>query len=140
MRELKFRGKDVDNRWRFGYLLKDKKLFYISVPRTNFGVVNYVIDDYTTIGQYTGLKDKNDIEIYEGDIVKCKLVNQINRNGKWINEDVYENYEVIFSKEDLGFRFKDQWMSIWKFEKCELEVIGNIYENKKLLEEEGNQK
>ena len=87
------------------------------------------------IMQYTGLKDKNGVEIYEGDIVKCKLLDQIKKNGKWINVETFEKYEVIYSEDDLGFRFKDEWMAIWKFENCELEVIGNIYENK--LKEEG---
>lgn len=91
--------------------------------------------DNGIVCQYTGLKDKNGVEIYEGDIVKCKLIDQIKKNGKWINVETFEKYEVIYSEDDLGFRFKDQWMSVWKFENCELEVIGNIYENK--LKEEG---
>lgn len=82
------------------------------------------------IMEYTGLKDKNGVEIYEGDSVKCKLINQVRKNNHWINEEIYENFEVIYSNEDLGFRFKDKSKIIWNFENCELEVIGNVYENK----------
>lgn len=124
MREIKFRGKDVDNRWRFGYLLKDKKLFYISVPRTNFGVVNYVIDDHTTIGQYTGLKDENGVDIYEGDKVKAKFY------GKEVNGEIgFSNGCFLLWNSCVS----DNQLFIFN----DIEVIGNIYENKELLKKEG---
>jgi uncharacterized phage protein (TIGR01671 family) len=87
------------------------------------------------IMQYTGLKDKNGKEIYEGDIVKI--------NGKYITVDDDDN--VIDEKEYLitsvifkhsGFCYKDGPPTINSkgyFGK-EL-IIGNIYENKELLEE-----
>ena len=80
------------------------------------------------IQKYISLKDKNGKKIFEGDIVRCKLIDQVKKNGKWVDKVTYENYEVIYDNEDLGFKFKDEWQTIWKFKACELEVIGTIFD------------
>ena len=81
--------------------------------------------------QSTGLKDKNGKLIYEGDIVKTET-----QAGKIIN------YGIIgFDKEKVSFlmtanlQSRDYQYSFWYLDS--LEVIGNIYENKELLESEG---
>ena len=80
--------------------------------------------DKETIGQYTGLHDKNGKEIYEGDIVKVFI------SGKWwiakiiyeysgFTIDVTNNKELEFGRRGIIERFT--------------EVIGNIYDNPELL-------
>lgn len=77
-------------------------------------------DDYDSIMQSTGLKDKNGKEIFEGDVVKCHgLLGTIESfKAMWICSFVeYNNYQKV------GFFAQ------------EIEVVGNIYENPELLEE-----
>lgn len=75
--------------------------------------------------QYTGLKDKNEIEIYEGDIIKYDF-NELNFRIEFVNAEFrarrfYENIEELYPCEfDYG---------------KECEVIGNIYENPELLKD-----
>ena len=127
MREIKFRGYDkFDKRWVYGYGLH-QSIFIdgSSNAYVTAGIREVFIVDKESAGQYTGCKDANGNEIYEGDILKCKLY-----NGD------YENYVIVWDEEDACFdafnKDKSNFMvtSIWTAS----EIIGNIYENPEVLE------
>lgn len=107
-REIKFRGKHL-NKWVYGYLLKsvDDNKYYISVSLDQF----YQVKE-ETIGQYVGLKDKNGVEIYEGDLI---LIGEKRRK-----------VEVIFKNGSFGYLHNGVCIP---FQYQSPEVIGNIYEN-----------
>jgi len=116
MREIKFRGKDiVSKEWVYGDLLQYQDGCAI---RSCKGHYHYgVIPD--TIGQYTGLKDKNGKEIYEGDIV-YDLTDRL-------------EYEVIWDEETLAFLLRacdGHIMSFFAPNEYK-EVVGNIYDDAK---------
>lgn len=127
-REIKFRGLSYNislqkNVFRYGYLLQNKKGYTIRVKIDN-GWYGYDKIIESSIGQFTGLTDKNGNEIYEGDI--CK------------RERHKGYYEIVFRKS--AFAIKNETESaIWYQEFCNgaetrfLEVIGNIYENPELI-------
>ena len=120
MREILFRGKALHSgKWVEGDLL-NAGYDYITAIRKISGVCGEVIGiDPKTVGQYTGLTDKNGKKIFEGDIVSL-----------W--EDIYTcvfdeynfGYECSNTKNDISFA-------------CvlaeDVEIIGNIYDNPELL-------
>lgn len=123
MREILFRGKRVDNgKWIEGYLFQIWDDAFILWGTTN-DVPNMIKVDLATVGQYTGLKDKNGNRIFEGDII------QIPDDYHTYGEFVGEKYEIIFAYG--GFRFKPKnpkSRGIWFEEDMTYDVVGNIYD------------
>ena len=126
MKEVKFRG------W-------DKELdFMISIKRYKIDFNGQVLFDNNDkelynqtnkieLMQYTGLKDKNGVEIYESDIIKAiwsKDCDEYIANEEWIG-DIFFNYG--------SFDINGEWCVALNCFNGTLEVIGNIYENPELL-------
>jgi uncharacterized phage protein (TIGR01671 family) len=133
MREIRFRGRRVDNgEWVHGSLhtiqgdpyiiAKDTGHFSISHGEEIFITAYIEAVDPATVGQYTGLHDKAGREIWEGDIVHCRA------------GEIYHG----ISEYDAVFPVEYGWtQSMWEMQQCEtIEVIGNIHENGDLLPKE----
>lgn len=127
-REVKFRGKRIDTgQWIYGDLVQWKRLGLCAIlpqegdelhsPR-DFQVVP------ETVGQFTGLQDKNGVDIYEGDILKIH----------------HEYYDIRFAETAfcLFGRF-GMWgsvarmIAVCKDIEAEIHVVGNIHDNPELL-------
>lgn len=140
-REIKFRGKRVDNgEWVYGKLLESNfNKHIITMVNTINGekicsIMAYVVIP-ETVGQYTGLKDKNGKEVYIGDIVRCLEVSNT-RTDEYISEIFEEECEVLVHDS----RTSDTPLVIFfphpnQIPLTEIEVLGNIYENPELLQE-----
>jgi len=116
MREIKFRAWD---KWEKKMLFSNTELFddMIGFRFGHFSIDVDVLDDVALM-QFTGLKDKNGVEIYEGDIVK--------QFGGHIFKVVFDKGSFLYSKENGCSWLVESVSSV--------EVIGNIYENPKLIE------
>ena len=152
MREILFRGKRIDNgEWLEGFIVSSRENTYpngfemITVDGINYDELDSYIPDFisyavdpSTVGQYTGLKDKNGKRIFEGDILHiAKIADGL---GGYYQPplDYHVNVVVKFDLcawmwetlcEDKRYiSFPDAWCHY------ECEVIGNITDNPELLE------
>lgn len=132
MREILFRGKRIDNgEWVYGDLVQSPACCVVQIYEQDLCGDNFSVDP-TTVGQYTGLTDKNGKKIFEGDIL------QIYEGSE---DDGYKIREVYSYS---GVLCVDYETSEWDFNALAFldgdnvftfEVIGNIHDNPELLED-----
>lgn len=132
MREIKFRGRNIEGEWLQGDLINGK----INNTPTAFIFPDDAPNSYdrysvnpNTIGQFTGLRDRNGTEIYEGDIIGYHnpnikhLIFYNERQARFmaaLNGDIDNDFVCVCGLDD----------SRWNASK---EVIGNIHDNPELL-------
>ena len=130
MREILFRGKrkDFDNEWLYGFYTlynnnRGMKPTIITGTEENCCILLEVIPE--TIGQYTGLTDKNGKKIFEGDIVKCK---------DYLETKSFEfEFQGYVDFKNGSFVIVGGFMTHYRWLDYEVEVIGNIHDNPELL-------
>ena len=131
----------INRKFRFRVWDIDNKCWYRSTQLVIRPYTGRVTDGATTpnvvLSQWTGLKDKNNMLIYEGDIVKCQ---ELNERGlqEYISEVYFEDgcWMVHESKTcDVDLYLYDN-INPTKVPLTEIYVIGNVFENPELLKED----
>lgn len=122
MREILFRAQDIKTKeWRYGFLTKMWGEYHI-VDENNENSAYEVIPE--TVGQFTGLTDKNGKKVFEGDVVEyagsCGEIVFVERRGSFMSREKDMNCEWLSTLPRYGTGI--------------MEIIGNIYDNKEILE------
>lgn len=138
MRVILFRGKTTSGDWVQGYygefhnrpVIPEPNSIQIFEPREDAYFCGSCVGgfwhavDRETVGQFTGLLDKNGVKIFEGDIVK--FASGITRSvvfSEWLAEFEFDNHDPVENP--------DGWCLCCDHEYCE--VVGNIWDNPELL-------
>lgn len=123
MREIKFRGWNGKNKkWIYGYYFVNRGEHFISPDEVVNPLVSYndFVVDKDSVGQYTGVKDKNGKEVYDGDIVSSGATTGV----------------VVYDCEQAGFVVqKEKTIELRFYSLLGIEVIGNIHDNPELIKQ-----
>nr|DAK64680.1 MAG TPA: YopX protein [Caudoviricetes sp.] len=127
-REILFRGWNEKNKkWLYGYYLVNRGEHFISPDEFVNPLASYedYVVDADSVGQYTGLKDAKGVKIFEGDVI-------VDESYPYIIQ-YHEEYSqfVAVPKPDVTIAFYQQWVN-----ERGLVVIGNVYEDKELIEKD----
>lgn len=145
MREILFRGKRKhDGEWVVGYYLEktdpllNSKMHFILFQDSNSGFLtslfSWNVVDPNTVGQFTGLTDKNGKKIFDGDVIHelDGSMDDIPRRVRWDEE--YMDFRCPIVRKHWAYGNNN--CSLWLMESENIEVIGNIHDNPELLEVE----
>lgn len=128
MRTIKFRGKCLDNgEWVYGSLICGEGIEGAYILTDDARCFEDLTDvDPGTVGQLTGVLDKNGKEIYEGDIVRTLsgFVGYMRYNERFIRFEVASNEESYDNDRNPDGVPRESW-----------EALGNIYDNTELLKQ-----
>lgn len=133
MKELKFRVWDTKNKQ---FLSQSSEYYHIGdvtgIPYTLNEILNKL--DRFVVQQWTGLKDSKGVDVYEGDIIERKTLTKTENHSY----NYCHCYEVIYSTDEASYILKygsgDDFVYLSDFID-NLEIIGNIFENSKLLKQ-----
>ena len=139
MHEILFRGQRVDTgEWVFGMLCQYHAGVSAKIAANDFGTYEqgmaYCVNP-ATVGQYTGLTDRNGVKIFEGDILH--FINTYrNVNHEWhCTVEFVDGAFVCRYIESEGHLGEYNYFTSWNVPLVQWDVIGNIHDNPELLQE-----